>query len=322
MQELKQKFNISESFFNRYFKENAQNRFGIELSKFLWYKIGKFLNPQKHEFYLNEFIKDEIINFYEKKELYIPFLEINVTTKCTLRCKDCCALIPEFNNHTHINLSFEDFKRQLDKICDAASVRHLILLGGEPLINPHLPEMVEYASQKNNISIIRITTNGTMLPSVKLLETIKNTMENGGVKIYFYISNYSANTQLNNILKYDEIKQILQEYNIKFQMVDSWSWLAERGLSDIQSDEAQTVKRASECFRIKCTQILNGKLGICSKALAAREFGILKQDDFIDLAKTSDLKSDLIKFFQTEAPYPCSFCRITDETVKPAIQLD
>lgn len=316
MQELMEKYNISEIFFERYFKENAENRFGIELSKFMWYKIGKFINPMKKNTVLNEFIKEEIENFYMKNELNIPVLEFSITTKCTLTCKDCCALIPPFAQKGHINLCFSDFKKQLDAVCAAANIRHLVFLGGEPLINPELSDMIDYAAKKENISIIRITTNGTMMPSKKLLDAINANPK----RIYFYLSNYSANLDLKSILKYEELKNIFHENNIKFQMVDSWNWLKEEGMAKRASSIEQTKERMKNCYRIKCSQILNGKFGICSKALGARELGLLEDDSFIDVLYSKDLKQELINFYQQEIINACRYCIISDKQVQPALQ--
>ena len=313
---LKEKYNISETFYNRYIKENAQNRFGIELAKFMWFKEGKFLVPTKKDYYLEQFEEEEIENFYEKHELNIPFLEFNVTTRCTLKCRDCCAFIPQFNHTNHFDLKFSDFKEQLNKITEIANIRNLVLLGGEPLINSELPQMVEYAAQKENISIIRITTNGTMIPSEKLLNVIKKYPN----RVYFYLSNYGGNPSLNPILKYDELKKLLYNNNIRFQMVDSWAWMSELGMAHKKYDEKITIKKVQDCFRTKCTHILNGKIDVCSKAHGATALGLIKTTDAIDIIKSKNLKKDLINFYQKPYPEACEYCILSDTEVSPAIQ--
>ncbi len=308
--------NFTETFYNRYIKENAKNRYGIELSKFMWFKEGKFLNPIKKDIYLEQFEKEEIENFSDKNEINIPFLEFNVTTRCTLKCKDCCALIPPFNKHGHFDLKFADFKEQLDKILSVANIRNLVFLGGEPLMNPELPQMLDYAAKKSNISIIRITTNGTIMPSKKLLEIF----ENNPARAYFYLSNYSANPEISSLVKYDELKQLFHEKNIKFQMLDNWNWLCEKGMSDKKFSEEVSLKKVKECYRTKCTQVFDGKIDICSKAHGANVLGLIKTNDFIDIMESKDLKSDLINFYQKECPQACEYCIISDETVEPALQ--
>lgn len=313
------KYNIKQSFYERYFKELVNSRYGMELLSFMYYRKGNFLNPMKKNETLKQYMQEEIENFYEKKQISIPLLEFGVTTKCTLKCKDCCALIPPFNKREHFNLTFESFKRQLDKVCDSVNmVWHLVLLGGEPLINPELPQMIDYACKKDNIHIVRITTNGTMLPSEKLLSVLK---ENPN-RAYFYMSNYGANKDLLPLLKYEELKNKLKEVNIKFEMVDSWNWLAEEGVAKEPFSNDITTKKVLGCYRSKCTQILNGKLDICSKALGARELGLIKSDEYIDIEKSTNLKQDLIDFYQRDYADACRYCILSEETVQPALQLE
>ena len=191
MQATLKKENISKVFYKRYFEQNALNRLGMEMLKFMWFKEGKFINPLKKNDIIKQYIDEEIEN-YNNGIINIPQIEFCITTKCTLKCKDCCALIPQLDKVKHSEMSFEDFKLQLDKICDSVDlIRHLVILGGEPLINPELPRMLEYAAQNEKIFLIQLISNGTMMPSQKLLE-VMNKYNN---RVYFYMSNYQDNPE-------------------------------------------------------------------------------------------------------------------------------
>lgn len=316
MLDLAEEYNITPTFFDRYFEQNAITRYMVDSLKFMWFKIGKFVNPTKKNEIIKNYIKEEITDFYENNIIKIPQLEFNITTKCSLKCKDCCALIPEFNQHGHINLSFQDFKNQFDKINEVAGIRHLIILGGEPLLNKDLPQMINYAAKNSNIDLIRITTNGTIIPSKELLDVINQNPN----RIYFYLSNYSNNPNLDKLLKYEEIKKVLHENNIRFQMVESWNWLEEKGMSKDKFPEEITKEKIKNCYRVKCSQVLNGQFGICSKALGAKELGLLKSDDFIDIIKSNDLKQDLIRFYNNSIPEACEYCILSEKRVEPALQ--
>ena len=317
MPDLVKEYNITSTFFDRYFEQNAVNRYMVDSLKFMWFKIGKFVNPTKKNEIIKIYIQEEIKDFYENNIIKIPQLEFNITTKCSLKCKDCCALIPDFNQQGHIDLSFQDFKNQLDKITEIASIRHLIILGGEPLLNKDLPEIINYAAKNSSIDLIRITTNGTIVPSKELLDVINQNPN----RIYFYLSNYSNNSNLDKLLKYEEIKKVLHDNHIRFQMVDSWNWLEEKGMAETPFSEEITKIKMDKCYRTKCNQILNGKFGICSKALGANELRISNCKDIIDITKSINLREDLIKFFKQEIIDSCRYCIISDNTVQPALQL-
>ena len=317
MQELKEKYNISEVFYKRYFEQNALNRMAMEMLKFMWFKEGTFINPMKKNTVLEQYINEEKEAFFENNILNIPQLEFCITTKCTLKCKDCCALIPQLDSQKHIDMTFEDFKLYLDKILDSAdSIRHLVILGGEPLINSELPQMLEYAAKQEKIFFIQLITNGTMIPQEKLLNILKQHNN----RIYLYMSNYSENPELKTILKQDEIKALLKENNIRLQKPENWPWTKELGLRKEEYSKNDTLTKFMYCNRTKCNTILNGRLDICSKAAAGREFNLF-EDDSIDILNSNNLRADLVKFYQKDFFNACSHCTLSDIKVQPALQL-
>ena len=249
MQKLQEKYNISEVFYKRYFEQNALNRMAMEMLKFMWFKEGSFINPMKKNTVLEQYINEEKEAFFENNILNIPQLEFCITTKCTLKCKDCCALIPQLDSQKHIDMTFEDFKLYLDKILDSVdSIRHLVILGGEPLINPELSQMLEYAAEQKKIFFIQLITNGTMVPQEKLLNVLKQYNN----RIYLYMSNYADNPELKSILKQEQIRELLKENNIKLQKPENWPWLEEKGFLKNAYPANETNTKFLSCFRTKC----------------------------------------------------------------------
>lgn len=318
MQELISKYGINDGFYNRYFRQNAQFRYGVEMLQFLYFKKGKFLNPQKKDFYFDGYTKEEIVNFFEKQELNIPQLTFCITSKCSLNCKDCGSLIPPFNDKAHIDMSCEEFRESLDKICNCVTkIRRFVILGGEPLLHSDLSEMINLACEKENIDVVEVITNGTIIPSKEILQTMKKYNK----KTYLYISNYSSNPEIEKRLKHDEIKKVLEEYNIKLQMVEVMGWLREFGFKKTADDFDETVKRYKKCHCSHCTQVFNSKIYLCSKASSAIELGLVNVDDYIDLRTTTDLKKDFIEFYNKDYLKACEYCILSDVKVKPALQM-
>lgn len=317
MKELIKKYKVKKTFYNRYFELNAINRLGNELYRYMNFREGNFINPLKKNEYLEKYIDEEIVNFFEKGEVNIPQIEFCLTTQCSLKCKDCCALMPSFNQKGHIKMSTDEFKKSLDQILDAVnSIRKLIILGGEPLLRSELPELLEYAALKDKVIQIAIVSNGTMIPNGKLIDILKRYN-----KINFYMSNYLGNPDIEPILKYDKIKNILKENCIKYQMMESWEWLKELGFSKEKLCDKAQLHNFSTCHRTKCLQTLDRKIDICSKAFSGRNLGLIDTKDYIDLEKTQDLKQDLIDFYQKEMVDACQYCLLSNKKVSPALQL-
>lgn len=312
-----EKYNISKSFFNRYFELNAINRLGNELFRFMNFKEGKFINPMKKQQYIEEYVKEEIDNFFYKNELNIPQIEFCLTTQCSLKCKDCCALMPAFNQKGHIKMSVEEFKNTLEQLLENVnSIRKLIILGGEPLLRSELPELLEYAAEKDKVIHIAIVSNGTMLPSEKLIKVLKKYN-----KINFYMSNYNGNPDIEPILKYEQIKALLKQNGLKYQMMESWEWFKELGFASDKLCESARRRNYETCHRTKCLQTLDRKIDICSKAFSGRNLGLINTKDFIDLDKTANLRQDLIDFYQKDMVDACEYCLISTEKVAPALQI-
>lgn len=311
--------NISKTFYNRYFELNAINRLGNEIFRFMNFKEGKFINPMKKAEYVKQYADEEIKNFFEKGELNIPQIEFCLTTQCSLKCKDCCALIPDFNHRKNgqIKMSIDEFKKTLDQLLNNVnSIRKLIILGGEPLLCKELPEMLEYAATKDKVILIAIVSNGTLLPKDDLINVLKKYN-----KINFYMSNYSDSPNATN-LKYEKIKELLRKNNLKYQMMESWEWFKELGFSSKKLPKSTSKHNFETCHRTKCLQTLDRKIEICSKAFGGRNLGLIKTDDFIDLDKTTDLHQDLIDFYQKPMVQACEYCLLSTQKVLPAIQID
>ena len=317
MKDLAIKYNINDGFFNRYFRQNAEFRYGVEMLQFLYFRKGKFLNPQKKSQFIDQYTEEEITNYFEKNELNIPQLTFCITSKCSLKCKDCGSLIPPFNICGHIDMSFTEFKENLNKITNAANrIRRFVLLGGEPLLHKDLYKFIELACKKENIDVVEVITNGTVLPNDNVLEIMSKYND----KTYLYISNYSSNEELKPRLKHEEIKELLKKYNIKLQMVDVMGWLEEFGFKQQADNRDITIERYKRCHCSHCTQVFNNKIYVCSKASSAIELNLINVDDYIDLLKTTDLKQDFINFYNKDYLKGCEYCILSDVPVKAAIQ--
>lgn len=82
-------------------------------------------------------------------------LQVEPTSACNLDCKICMRRNLE---RPSTSLSLDNFR----KILDSGNFRYVGLLGwGEPLLNQHLFEMIEYAEAKGVAT--NLTTNGTLI---------------------------------------------------------------------------------------------------------------------------------------------------------------
>lgn len=87
-----------------------------------------------------------------------PIVVWNITRTCNLRCVHCYA-----DSHAQVypgELSLEQCRAVIDDLA-AYGASALLLSGGEPLLHPHLPEILERATQQG--LKVTISTNGTRI---------------------------------------------------------------------------------------------------------------------------------------------------------------
>lgn len=319
---LKEKYAIPEIFFNRYFERNAEMRFGIRQLEFMLWKRGSFIPPWRKKLFEKNFLLEEIDNFYNKQKMNLPQLQFSVTTRCTLRCRNCNAYVPFFGkNVPHVELSPEEFAGDLRVLEKAVSaVRRFMLLGGEPLIHGRFFEILELAAKCHLFGIVEVVTNGTLLPSEEVLRVAAAHRN----KIFFHVSNYSVNSELLAHLRHEELFCLLKQHGVAYQMARDLVWTEEPPLRDVPMDRQDALKVFEKCWMKRTLEVKRGRIAICPKASSAYELGVADMSapcEVVDLRAGSDVREELINFYSKPYFDVCRRCIRPDGDVMPAEQL-
>ena len=92
----------------------------------------------------------------------IDYLRISVTDRCNLRCIYC---MPE-EGVQHVERSLILQEEEILRICRVMAelgIRKIKLTGGEPLVRPRMPKLVEKLKKMPGIEKVTLTTNGVLL---------------------------------------------------------------------------------------------------------------------------------------------------------------
>ena len=92
----------------------------------------------------------------------IDYLRISVTDRCNLRCIYC---MPE-EGVQHVERSLILQEEEILRICRVMAelgIRKIKLTGGEPLVRPRMPLLVEKLKNMPGIEKVTLTTNGVLL---------------------------------------------------------------------------------------------------------------------------------------------------------------
>jgi radical SAM protein with 4Fe4S-binding SPASM domain len=108
------------------------------------------------------------VNLAEAIPLAIPFVVyVEPTNRCNFRCKFCPtsdhALLKSVGREMG-DMTMSTFRQVVDDVADMGRIKTLNLyLNGEPLVNPHFTEMVQYAKSADIADCLYMRTNGSLL---------------------------------------------------------------------------------------------------------------------------------------------------------------
>jgi len=274
---------------------------------------------------------DEILHYYSshymarkiafpKKEdmLVLEHVLTIVTDCCTLKCKDCGHLVTYYKNP---KLYSKDLIcSSIEQLCKMADrIGLLSLLGGEPFLHPQLGEVCEAVAKNSNVEIIRLVTNGTLVPDDATLQHIKNSVT------YVSISDYGELS-----CKKEELIAALRKYGIAYEVTgEETEWYP----IDIPYAAGRTEEEVQKLYDTcvwgrGCSAIQAGEYHICNYSSTSRQLGFLKPEEgeFIPLLdkKTSLLekRKQLEQLIHRQQPIKaCGYCNFDfTKTIKAAVQ--
>lgn len=327
MRDMQRKYGVSDSFFDRYFVRNAENRFVNGLKRFMLWHEGHFFDPRKKLAYVRQFLQMELADYYDRGVFVLPQIGFSLTTRCTLRCRNCIALSPLFENphiqgFCHEMLSFVDYKAQLDRLLAGVDgIKRLFLHGGEPLLNPDLAEIVDYSASCHKIELVELITNGTLECSASLLDALARHKD----KVYLAINNYSVNPALKDRLRYGRVIETLDVRGVKHPLYSELSWYRQHPLKDFGMSAAQVREALAKCWCRHSLQILGGALAICPRASIGHRLGIVPtpEEDLIRLdGSVADMREALKAYYAKDAFVACGWCAPQEEVIMPAEQME
>lgn len=294
--------------------------------KYLKYYIGTLTDSEKME--KKNYIQRKLIIIKKMLENYsgiikvlrgefvfFPQIEIALTTRCSLRCKDCSNLMQYYEKPKDCSLEI-NMASVTNFLSEVDYVDRFILLGGEPFLYKELPIILEKILSSEKVKRVWIYSNGTILPQdMKLLELMSNK------KFLLFISNYGKlSTKLN------EIKLLCSEKNIALKIADENSeWISAGSISKRGRSNKELKAQFKNCG-LSCYNMLNGKLCYCARSSSALELGIVKNEVCVDLLEKDGLRNRLITFLHKKHQYleTCDYCdlgTVNCKKVEKAIQI-
>lgn len=182
----------------------------------------------------------------------IDQIYLNITTKCSLRCRECCAFIPYVSNPCHYPA--EDIMADFNKVLDGLHhVRVVNFYGGEPLLHPELAGMIRSLKQEKRIDRISIISNGTILPDENVLRAMEE--EN---RFLVRLSNYGSLSH-----KLPKITEVLDRRRIRYEITNYSYWDRQSVINATGETEEELVAKFRLCTSCNELMLLNRKGYLC-----------------------------------------------------------
>lgn len=264
----------------------------------------------------------------EQKKLFLGRLSFNITTFCTLNCKNCAMLTPYNKNKKSFDI--EQLKHDVKLIFNIVDyVSNFLILGGEPFLHENLEEFIIYigSNYRDHIGNLQIITNGTLKASSDLLMTIKK------YNVEVRISDYTQNVKYDEKLKafYNDLE--LHQIDYVSYTHDVWLDMGFPEEDVNMGDSIEELHRHMIKCNPNCQNISEGKMYYCAQGWAAEQSGLFKLNpfDYLDLENIkdhADKKERFRKFYfgDLDEGY-FSFCKVcrgwdTDITIPGGIQYE
>jgi organic radical activating enzyme len=227
-----------------------------------WSAMGQLIKNQKAHLnltgYSDEFVEYTLkavelchTNFLNKNNKFLHSIDVVISEKCTLNCKDCANLMQYYQDAK--NISYEmvvrDFENLTSKIDHVFEVR---LIGGEPFVNKDIYKIIDYFLNSSKITKLVIYTNATIpLKS----EFMKNYVT---PKLIFSITDYghlSKNTK--------KVTDLLHEMNIAYRALPPNNWTDSAIIKDQKRSEEGMIDIFDRCCGKNLFTLMYGKLYRC-----------------------------------------------------------
>ena len=235
----------------------------------------------------------------------LDYIEFHLADHCNLNCKGCGHFSP-IADETFASLT--NYRLDLLRLKEFFSnVKKIVLMGGEPLLNPQIEEFIDLTRKIFPEANILLFTNGILLP--KMPTTFWSTCRACSITIdiSFYPPMRSKESTIVNIVKTNGVK--LQTHRVS----TFHAFYNKNGDTD--------AKKAFKKCRLRwyTPMLREGKLFICPKAATinyfVKKFGFdIPRTGFVDI-HSGNISGWDVKERLNESASVCNYCTLGWDTI-------
>ncbi|MDR0527110.1 MAG: radical SAM protein [Spirochaetaceae bacterium] len=228
-------------------------------------------------------------------------LNMHITTRCNLKCKNCSALIQYNKSPRHFSpQKLQESLDNLMRITDFIGV--FSVSGGEPLLRRDILSIIKFILRhKEKIGVIQIITNGCIIPNKNIIELAKKH------NILFAISEYGEL----NLKPFLKLEEFLVMHKLKyFHYTFPCGWLDIGRIAGSAHKDKETESIYNNC-NLNALTMMENVLCKCSFIAAANDLRAVpfNKNNIVDLANKKLSRQEAESYINSTNPYPaCSYC--------------
>lgn len=225
-------------------------------------------------------------NLRWRNKCVLSKIDTVITSRCTLKCKNCNMFISYAPVQHDIELN--RLKNNFDIFFESVDyVYEYTLLGGEPFLHKDIADIISYLGRQygERIGRINLISNGTIVPNDEVIDVLKD------FHVTVHISDYTKAVDYTG--KLERLKDKLLYNGIEYYVIPNNTWK-----DVIYPREGFHTDNPREHMLLcghSTHSVADGKLYWCDPAFAAECFmGFTAQeDDYLDMAAN---KSNYTKY--------------------------
>jgi organic radical activating enzyme len=250
-------------------------------------------------------IAERLFNKIKNNIFTIKHMDVVITERCSLKCKDCANLMQYYEKpqNSDLEILFKSLDRMMECVDQIYEFR---VLGGDPFMNKEMYKVVNKLSGFKNVEKVVVYTNAKIIPRDENLECLKNE------KVRLDITNYGSLSS-----KHDEIIKLLNENNIEYEtdLVELWDDIGE--IKYEKKNNQQLKKVFEDCCAKEIFTILDGVVYKCPVSAHGTKLNAVPYDSkydgvnlFDESVSIPELKTKLKDFHDNDQYVSaCNYCK-------------
>ena len=215
-------------------------------------------------------------NLRWRNKCVLSKIDTVITSRCTLRCKNCNLFISHAPVQCDIDL--KRLKKNFDIFFESVDyVYEYTLLGGEPLLHKSIAEIISYLGNRygKRIGRINLISNGTVIPNNDVIDILKK------YHVTIHISDYTCSVDYKEILA--KLQKKFLANDIEYYVIPNNTW--KDVIYQREGFQTDNPRRHMLLCGHSTHSVADGRLYWCDPAFAAECFMgfVSKEDDSLDM---------------------------------------